>query len=276
MNAEQITFGIEIETTIPTGALLVGGHGRGMEIPQLPGWKADRDPSIRTSRGRAACEFVSPVLCGADGLRRLLADIRTIKSLGAKINPSCGLHIHVGFDHNNVEAKSRLATLVSNFEKAIYAATGTKNRERGQWCAGLNRYGSLVAAMTRVGFNRYHVCNLASRHPTVEFRAFGASLNPQKVIAYVRMCVGLVERALNSKRVTNWTAKPVVETSPIHRSGEGQTALTRMFYQLGWTKGRQPHTHGNLIGEGLPAIQTSKRELMRLARKYDAQSRASA
>jgi hypothetical protein len=271
MNANEIKFGIEIEATIPAGTIRVGSHGAGLPIEQLPGWKADRDPSIHTTAGREACEFVSPVYCGTQDLRRLVADIATIKSLGAKVNASCGLHIHVEFDRSNAAAVEKLATLVANFEKAIFASTGTKNRERGRWCAGLNRYGSASYAIANSRRNRYHVCNLGSEHPTVEFRAFGASLNPQKIVAYVRMCVGLVERAMTAKRVTNWTAKPVVATSPIHRSGEGQTALTRMFYQLGWIKGRTNYTYGNLVSEGLKDITNSKRTLMQLARKYDAQ-----
>jgi hypothetical protein len=31
---------------------------------------------------------------------------------------------------------------------------------------------------------------LRQRKPTVEFRAFSASLNEQKIVAYVRLCVG--------------------------------------------------------------------------------------
>ena len=60
-----------------------------------------------------------------------------------------------------------------------------------------------------------------------------------------------------------------MDSSPIHRSGEGQTALTRLFYFLGWTKGREDHTFGDIQPEGLPTIEAGKKELMRLARKYD-------
>jgi Putative amidoligase enzyme len=140
---EHLTFGVEIETTIPAGLFRIGPHGSGYEIPSLPGWKADRDPSIRTTvRGHEACEFVSPVFKGAEGLRKLLADVAAIRAMGAKVNKSCGLHIHVGFDKHNSQLVEKLATLVSNFEKAIYASTGTKARERGRWCNGLNRYGN--------------------------------------------------------------------------------------------------------------------------------------
>lgn len=269
---EHLTFGVEIETTIPAGRLLIGPHGSGYEIPTLPGWKADRDPSIRTTvRGHEACEFVSPVFKGIEGLRKLLADVAAIRAMGAKVNKSCGLHIHVGFDKHNAELVEKLATLVSNFEKAIYASTGTKARERGRWCNGLNRYGCAGNAVQASQRCRYHVCNFATRLPTVEFRPFASTLNGVKIAGYVRLCLALVERALTVKRVTDWTAKTPVESSPIHRGGEGETALTRLFYQIGWTKGRQSHTHGDLSGTGIPSIKRTKKEFVRLAKKYDGQ-----
>jgi hypothetical protein len=275
---EELTFGVEIETTIPYGYLRVGPHGAGCAIPQLPGWKADNDPSIRVrSRGHQGCEFVSPVYKGVAGLRQLLADLAVIKGFGARVNTSCGLHIHVGFNKTDAQATAKLITLVSNFEKAIYASTGTKNRERGRWCGGLNRYGSFDRAFANARTMRYHILNLETgSKPTVEFRAFAATLNAAKLVGYVRLCIGLVERALKAKRLTDWTAKEPVESSPIHRGGVGQTALTRLFYQLGWTKGRQAHTHGDLTGIGLPTMFRVKKELMRLARKYDGGDHASA
>jgi hypothetical protein len=270
MNVNDMTFGVEIETTIPAGRLRVGPHGAGYSIAELAGWKADADPSIRVGvPGHKPCEFVSPVFRGVEGLKQLLADLEVIRGMGAKVNESCGLHIHVGFDKSDAVASAKLATLVANFEKAIYATTGTKNRERGRWCNGLQRHGDATTAINRSLGNRYHVCNFATAKPTVEFRAFGATLNPVKLAGYVRMCVGMVERALKAKRSTNWTAKAVKDTSPIHRGGEGRTALTRLFYQLGWIKGRQPHTHGDLMADGLPALDGCKKELMRLAKKYD-------
>jgi hypothetical protein len=270
MNAEEITFGVEIETTVPRGTLAVGPHGNGYAIPQLTGWKADHDPSIRARRGHEACEFVSPVFQGSDGLKQLLTDLATIRGMGAKVNVSCGLHVHVGIDKSNTELTTKLITLVSNFEKAIYASTGTKRREQGRWCHGLNRYGDAETARQNGQYSRYHVANLATGDkPTVEFRAFAATLDAVKLSMYVRMCVGLVERAMLAKKTTDWTAKTPKESSPIHRSGEGQTAITRLFYQLGWTKGRQPHVHGDLKGQNIPALIRGKKELVRLARKYD-------
>lgn len=266
MNVSEITFGVEIETTLPANsAVAVGPHGAGYDIPQLPGWKADGDPSIRANAGRRPCEFVSPVFRGADGLRQLLSDLAKIKAMGATVNASCGLHIHVGFNKTDTEASARLATLVANFEKAIFASTGTKNRERGRWCNGLQRYGAAGAALARSRSYRYHVANFSTAKPTVEFRAFSASLNPAKITAYLRLCIGMVEQAMTRARPVGWTRKAAI------RGGEGQSEVRRCFYQLGWTKGRTDHTYGDLSGESLPTIDNSKRALMQMARKYDGQ-----
>ncbi len=187
MNVEDITFGVEIETTLPRGTLAVGPHGHGCDIPALTGWKADRDPSIRARNGQEACEFVSPVLKGSEGLKQLLADLAVIRGLGAKVNTSCGLHVHVGIDKNDAELTARLITLVSNFEKAIYASTGTKRRERSRWCNGLNHYGDAETARQSGQYSRYHVANLATgTKPTVEFRAFAATLDAVKLSIVVR------------------------------------------------------------------------------------------
>lgn len=277
MNADELTFGIEIECTVPVALdLAVGSYHSGRSVEWLPaGWVAKYDSSLRAGRGRKAVEIVSPVLKGADGVRQVLTVVRELNARGATVNKSCGLHVHVGFDKNNRPALERLVTLAANFEKAIYASTGTKSRERGHYARGVQALGNADAVQTMAMRDRYRAVNLQNllhnRKPTVEFRAFGGTLNATKIIGYVRLCLGIVERALKAKRVTNWVAKTPVETSPIHRDGEGQTAITRLFYQLGWTKGRRSYTYGDVTAEGAPTLAAVKKELRRLAKKYDAQ-----
>lgn len=276
MNANEITFGIEIETHIPAGALPVGSYYSGAPVHGLPeGWVAKQDGSIQAPAGRQGCEFVSPVLKGDDGIRQILAVVAKLNEIGAKVNASTGLHVHVGWSGDS-HALARLVTLVANFEKAIFASTGTKNRERGRWCASVQQHGDAVRASTASSINRYHVLNLnnlySGRRATVEFRAFAGTLNVVKILGYVSLCLGLVERALSAKKATNFTAKKPVASSPIARDGEGQTELNRLFYQLGWTKGRTDRVYGLVLSEGAPSAKEIKAELMRLAKKYDEQA----
>jgi hypothetical protein len=278
MNAHEMTFGVEIETTMPIGTVAPGSHGCGRPVPWLPeGWLADRDPSIIYNPDtQVQCEFVSPVLKGADGLRQLCEVVAIIKARGGRVNDSCGIHVHVGFNKRDTVTLDRLLCLVSNHEKAIYAVTGTKNRERGVgsrrgtcWCKSIKRYGSAAAA--RRDYNgpaadRYHVINLATDNPTVEFRAFSGSLNAAKVAGYVRLCLGLVEKACKSKK-----AAPFNSRSSCFRDGrgEGQAEVTRLFYALHWWNTEA--VVGNIEGNGIPSLAASKKIMRKMALQYDSQ-----
>ena len=69
MNANELTFGVELETTIPAGAIPVGSYHNAAAAVGLPvGWNVKHDGSIRAGRGRQGAEFVSPILRGADGI----------------------------------------------------------------------------------------------------------------------------------------------------------------------------------------------------------------
>jgi hypothetical protein len=263
MNANDFTFGIELETTIPAGTVNVGAYHVGSQVLGLPtGWRAMSDGSISAPAGRVGCEFVSPVLKGSEGIGQVIFVVKKLKEMGAAVNASTGFHIHVGWNGDD-KALRRLVTLVSNFEDAIFASTGTPNRRNGRWCQSVRRLGSVEAANS-VG--RYQVLNLTNLRPggkrTVEFRAFAGTLNLVKILGYIRLCVGLCEKAHKAKRTTKWVAKPTKETSPVHRNGVGQTALTRLYYDLGWTKGRNNYTFGDLTAPGAPDPKTIKREQM--------------
>lgn len=126
MRIEDMTFGIEFETTVPhrlvaDGTIRVGGYsGPGAATPGLPeGWGAKSDGSIRSSRGRVGVEFVSPVLSGADGLRQIKRVCEKFREWDVKVNDSCGLHVHVGFDRRWIGVLERLLHLTANYENAI-------------------------------------------------------------------------------------------------------------------------------------------------------------
>lgn len=110
--AESITFGVELETTIPAmSGIVVGGYHFGSAVtvgaangttqhltaPTFNGnhWKAERDGSIRANPGRMACEFVSPILQGGEGVEHLLQFVEWANAIGANVNGSCGCHITV-------------------------------------------------------------------------------------------------------------------------------------------------------------------------------------
>jgi hypothetical protein len=128
MNANELTFGIEIETVAPDTAvrndgLRIGPYKRGIQVPYLPaGWKAEADGSINNGQGGHKCEVVSPVLQGPDGLTQVAEVLQTLEAKGHHVNASCGVHVHVGWKRDwPSEALARLVTIVAYVEKGLYA-----------------------------------------------------------------------------------------------------------------------------------------------------------
>lgn len=280
-NANVTTFGIEIECTLPTefvyaNNIRIGGYHRGIQIPGLPeGWTAQNDGSIRAGHGRWGVEVVSPVLCGAEGIRQVQFVVAWLKAAGASVNASTGLHVHVGFA-GDVDALQRLVTMTANHEKGIYASTGTKSRENGSYCRPVRSNADMQQQFRDTDnccqSSRYHVLNTTNyrRNATVEFRAFAGTLNIHKILGYVQLCIGLVNKALAAKRLIKWDSKPTSETSPIKKGGIGQTELNRLLFALGWNKGRVPTVWGQMdLPEGAPSIDECKRKLLEMAAKYD-------
>ena len=283
MNANEIAFGIEFETTLPNSDTTpIGGYHRGTQVPWLPaGWKAERDSSIRplTSR-RKGCEFVSPKLKGYDGLKEVEAALDAINARGARVNHTCGLHITVTWN-GDAAALARLISLIGNHERAIFASTGTRRRERNIFSKKIKSYGDKDNAKRKCEADRYHLLNLthlARGRNRIEIRAFAGTLNKDKVVGYIQMVLGLVELALSSKRCSGWEyAKKPGTKSCWDRpgAGEGETELNRLFYRLGWTKGwykgdLRHKRFGELARDGRTCDwKATKKKLMDMARKYD-------
>ena len=283
MNANEIAFGIEFETTLPNrDDTPIGPYHAGYQVPWLPtGWRAERDGSIRpTTANRKGCEFVSPKLRGWTGLLELETAIDRIAARGARVNPTCGLHVTVEWN-GDASALARLISLVGNHEKAIFASTGTRHREQTTYTKQIKPYGDKDRAKTRCEADRYHLLNLthlARGRNRIEFRAFAGTLNKTKVAGYLMMCLGLVELALNTKRCPDWDyTKREGARSCWDRpgAGTGETELNRLFYRLGWTRGwykgaLRDKVFGQMAMDGqTPDWKAIKAKLLEMARKYD-------
>ena len=282
MNANEWNFGVELEATAPQSAvendgLRIGAYHQGIQVPFLPaGWKAERDGSIRTAPGYHACEIVSPILRGAEGLAQVAEVVRIMESKGFRVNQSTGCHVHCSWDRSlPADALARLVTIVSYCERGLYAITGTKSRERGHYCGGVRKYGNGKDAKPALDRNRYHALNLTNlangTRDTVEFRLFSGSLNPIKICGWIQVCLGLVERAINGKRMAKWSPAPL--KGGRKKAGEGASEAERLMGYLAWGAG-YARIHGGRqygwISDAIPQ-ETVKSEFRRLAVKYDAQ-----
>lgn len=178
----------------------IGNYRHGIQVPYLPpGWTAERDGSISGLEGGHACEIVSPVLRGPEGIAEVAEVLKTLQARGHRVNASCGVHVHVGWKRDwPSESLARLVTIVAYVEKGLYAITGTKQRERGAYCDGVRRYGNKDHAKDQLECGRYHALNLTNlahgTKDTVEFRVFSGFLNSIKVVGQVQ--VGAVQKTI--------------------------------------------------------------------------------
>lgn len=280
INAADLKWGVEIETHIPAGITPIGGYHHGVQCPWLPqGWKAEHDGSIGGFRGeRRACEFVSPILSGVEGVKQLHGAILEIERRGARVNATCGVHVTVGFT-GDAEALGRLVNIVASFEAGLYAMTGTHSREQGHYCQSVKQYGSKGAAQRNAENSRYHCLNLANiSSGRVEFRIFSGTTNPVKILAWVAMCLGMVERAINGPKLDKWNPNSKILTD--WSAGKGMGNLRWLLQRMEWRadatvqwKWRGVFWRGV---EGLPKPMQMKKELLRLGKKYDKENQRAA
>jgi hypothetical protein len=299
LDINEMTFGVENEITIPRGVLTVGAYHRGAAIPGFPdGFTAQSDVSVRSDNAmRMGAEIVSPVLRGADGLLKLADVIAKLNAMGGSVNQRCGFHVHIGFPTGIIEKLGNLVYLTANLERAFYAATGTKNRERNNYCQPVKtswarelNYDAVAAERSTVAATRgyqttagyvtpsvgarYHGLNLvpllSGARPAVEFRFFQGTLNFQKIVGYIRMCLAVVQKASDMRRRVEWDAKGRggiggEADQPLN----GKQELQRFFYRTGWNRGSTPKVYGMLEAPGVGGMDESKAILQRMATKYD-------
>ena len=287
INASEVTFGIEIEACVPVAAvqqhnITVGGYHRGIQVAALPtGWNAQSDSSIQCERGYVGIEFVSPKLQGEDGLAQVEKVCEWLNSIGAKVNKSTGLHVHCGVDKLDAAALARLIALVSYYEKALYASTGTRSREQGHYCQTIKaKYrpvaqakkadSSVFSRMINGSHDRYYILNLvplaSGLRQAVEFRVFSGSTNATKIKAYIQLCIALICRAADSTKMVKWDA-PTTKAKRYEGKGMGYATLHTLLTNIGWIKYRATTPAYGILRQDETKDMVA--ELLRLATKYD-------
>ena len=244
----DIRFGIEIETAeidLADAAAaiqsVVGGtinrwNGT-VTLDDGRVWNAVYDGSITSNNGRHA-EVVSPILRYED-MDDLQNIVRALRRAGARVNSSCGIHIHVdaggsrgrhgrnvgAFSHGGKDAAKTIRNLVRLCHKndeLIGAALGIDSDRRSRWCRPVST--DLVEdisadrnlTLDRLNVRWYGHQNLRPRHydasryaglnlhnvwyrGTVEYRWFEATLHAGKVKAYVQFVLCLTAKAVNAR-----------------------------------------------------------------------------
>ncbi len=166
-------------------------------------------------------EMVTPKLT-YDQLPVLQECMRRVKRAGAKVNESCGIHVHVdGANHNRQSLKNLIGIMFSK-EDILFKALQVNEERAKRWCKKvrepmLREARTLSSDETKdlteleqiwyegdeghgdhYNKTRYHALNLHSMfyRGTVEFRCFNSTLNPGQAAAYVNLCLAMSAQAI--------------------------------------------------------------------------------
>ena len=107
-------------------------------------WKLMSDGSIRaerktlhgyeqTNNRQYKVEMVSPKLTYAE-LPKFQECVRQIRHAGAKVNSSCGLHIHVDAANHNRQSLKNLLSIMYAKEDILFKALQVNEARAARWC----------------------------------------------------------------------------------------------------------------------------------------------
>ena len=236
LNGNTSTFGIELEFVggdadsiaselydlgITVAPYRLNYHAR---VSDNSKWKLERDGSV--SSGNQGGELVSPVLKDTpETWRQIEVICEVAKRHGARVNQSCGGHVHIGMNKLDTARQRwrRFFKMIENYEECLYRAAGGDlgriRRNASSYATSFSERASEANRMTfrmdndedvrvmaeRVSrMNRYYGINLKNiatdRAPTVEFRYFNGSLNPKQIQANIKLAAGII----NASEKARW------------------------------------------------------------------------
>jgi len=236
-------FGIEIEMTgitraaaaqviaghFDTSATHVGGIYDAFAVrdDENRQWKVVSDSSIHleTRRGQTrntayAVEFVSPI-CKYEDIGTIQELIRKLRTAGAKVNSSCGIHIHIDATPHDVKTLRNIVNIMAAKEDLLYK-TLKVDVHREHYCAKADtrfldelnaKRPSSMADFEQIWYNgpsgrnyhydqsRYRGLNLHSvfSKNTIEFRLFNSTLHAGEIKSYIQLCMAISHQALVQK-----------------------------------------------------------------------------
>ena len=245
-------FGVEVEMTgitrgqaahaladyFGTEAQYTGGtYGTWtVKDPRWRTWKLVSDSSIlaerKTSSGYEVIpdddegrdywvEMVTPKLT-YDELPVLQECVRRVRQAGAKVNSSCGIHVHVDASNHNRQSLKNLIGIMYSKEDILFKALQVNENRAARWCKKVREpmlcearklssdetkdltdleqiwYEGDVASGEHYNKTRYYALNLHSvfYRGTVEWRCFNSTLHAGKVAAYVNLCLAISAQAI--------------------------------------------------------------------------------
>ena len=131
--------------------------------------------------GNQTFELVSPILKGESGMSELVTVCSVLNRCGAKVNKSCGTHVHLNARDFSIEQWKRIYINYARLEKVIESK--------------IKQAQSLQTIENLLLNSRYWKVNPQSysRHKTCEFRQHAGTTDFVKISSWIRFLSNLVD-----------------------------------------------------------------------------------
>ena len=195
-------------------------------------WRLMYDSSIETEKRDEngythiasrlyAVEMVTPKLTYAE-LPKLQECVRQVRHAGAKVNRTCGIHVHVDAANHNRQSLKNLIGIMYSKEDILFNALKVNPERVEAYCKKVREpmlqkarrlsseettdltqleqiwYEGNVSKTQHYNWTRYYALNLHSvfYRGTIEWRCFNSTLHAGKVAAYVNLCLAISAQAI--------------------------------------------------------------------------------
>ena len=210
-----------------TQATHVGGTYDTYTVRDAQGrtWKVVSDSSIdEEARGNREAttsyrvEVVSPI-CKYEDIPTVQEIVRQLRHNGAKVNSSCGIHIHVDASRHSPQTLRNIVNIMASKEDLLYKTLQVASWREMEYCRKADLrfldevntkrpktmeqieklwYDGVSGRDTHYHHTRYHALNLHSvfSKGTIEFRMFNSTLHAGEVKSYIQLCLAISHQAL--------------------------------------------------------------------------------
>lgn len=173
-------------------------------------WKIVYDASVS---GFNSFELVSPVLRGMEGIEQVKIVCQVLERMGAKVNKTCGLHVHFDASNLNIRTWRNLYKNYINVEAEIDSIMPASRRgDNNTYCRSMmarfrNKeqafqfidQANTVRELSQIvaDSSRYMKVNAESfmRHGTVEFRQHSGTVEFQKISNWILLCGAMIDKS---------------------------------------------------------------------------------
>ena len=179
-------------------------------------WKLVTDSSVNPrgcgNMNDHGNEIVSPILYGIEGLKELETVCNTLEEVGAKVDRTCGIHVHHDITDMNIEQIKNIFKIYNKYNNYIENIMPRSRRAeaRNTYCQPFSErekevmYNATTLQEMKQGLvDRFKTVNFTSytKYGTLEFRQHSGTVEYEKIKAWVLTTAKMIDKAKDKKKV---------------------------------------------------------------------------